>query len=131
MGGKYSFFSKNIVLFTISGVIPKVLAFIIVPIYTSYLSTADYGVSDLIHTTVDLLMPIFTLRIHDAVLRFAMDKNKNPKEVLSCGLFITWVGIFIIGIAVSIIAQFKVIETHYLVVFFLIFCLETSTNGAR
>ena len=128
MSGKYSFFSKNILLFTISGVIPKVLAFIIIPIYTSYLSTEDYGIADLIHTTVDLLMPIFALRIHDAVLRFAMDKQKNPKEVFSCGLLITWIGILIVGIATTIIAQFNFVEKQYLIIFFLTFFVLANNH---
>lgn len=69
MNNKYKFFGKNIILFSIGGVTPKILGFLMVPFYTSMLTPADYGIADLISTTVMLLVPIFTLDIQDAVMR--------------------------------------------------------------
>ena len=74
MKSKYSYLSKNVLLFSISNFVPKLLSFILIPIYTSCLTTEEYGVSDMILTTVSMLLPIFTLDIQDEVLRFAIDK---------------------------------------------------------
>ena len=60
-------------LFTISSFGSKVLSFLLVPFYTSVLSTADYGKADILTTTAGLLIFVFTLNISDAVLRFAID----------------------------------------------------------
>ena len=41
----------------------KILVFLIVPLYTYYISTEDMGVYDLLISTVNLLTPIVTLQI--------------------------------------------------------------------
>lgn len=61
----------------------KVIGFLMLPLYTSYLSTKDYGIVDLIITTTALLLPIISCSIYDGVLRFAMDKNRDSGIVLS------------------------------------------------
>ena len=55
MNRKLSYLSKNVLLFSISGLVPKILAFLLVPIYTSYLTTSEYGISDLITIAVVLV----------------------------------------------------------------------------
>ena len=80
MKNKYSYLSKNILLFSISSFGQKILAFLLVPLYTSVLSTADYGTVDLITTTVSILVPVFTINISEGVLRFTL-KDKDNKDV--------------------------------------------------
>lgn len=48
----------------------KILSFLIVPLYTYYISTADMGAYDLLISTVNLLIPIITLQIADAAYSF-------------------------------------------------------------
>ena len=83
---KKSYLFKNILLFSLNGFLPKILTFFLIPIYTSYLSTYDYGISDLINTSASLLLPIFTLQIQDAVLRYTIDSKYNKDEVFSIAL---------------------------------------------
>ena len=68
--------AKNTLLFTISSFGTKLLTFFLIPLYTSVLSTEDYGVADLISVTAAFLMYILTMDIQSSVLRFAIDKNK-------------------------------------------------------
>lgn len=82
----YRYLLKNIGLLTISQFGTKFLVFLLVPLYTSVLSTAEYGSYELFTTTINLLVPIVTLNISDAVLLFALDKTKENSEVLSVGL---------------------------------------------
>lgn len=70
---------KNVLLFALSNFVPKVLSFLLVPVYTSYLTTQDYGTSDLIITTASLVVPIFTVSIDNAVIRFTIE-NKQDKR---------------------------------------------------
>ena len=55
------------------------------PLYTSVLSTAEYGTYDLAISTVTLLYPILTVNIVDAVMRFAMDKKYNTSTIAGIG----------------------------------------------
>lgn len=130
MKGKYVYLSQNILLFSIGGFVPKVLSFILVPLYTSYLTTAEYGISDLITTTVQLLIPIFTLGIQDAVMRFAMEKNYQKENVFSTALRIILSGFLIIFIGVCIISRLNIqgLNDTYLL-FFLIMYLTNAINN--
>ncbi|MCD7836911.1 MAG: oligosaccharide flippase family protein, partial [Lachnospiraceae bacterium] len=77
MKGKYKNLSGNIILFSISSFGHKLLAFLLIPLYTNFLSTEQYGTIDLIGTTVNLLVPLFTLNISEAVMRFTIDDKEN------------------------------------------------------
>lgn len=83
---RLKYLMKNVGLLTISNFSSKILVFLLVPLYTSVLSTAEYGTYDIIISTVALLYPIFTLNIIDAVMRFIMDKDYPKKSVVSIGL---------------------------------------------
>ncbi|WP_282570551.1 polysaccharide biosynthesis C-terminal domain-containing protein [Butyrivibrio fibrisolvens] len=72
--------------------------FLLVPYYTGILSTEEYGVADLLLTTVSILVPIFTLDIQDAVMRFTMDFHYEKKSVLSASLKIIFFGTILLVI---------------------------------
>ena len=72
---KYKDLAKNIILFAIGNFVPKLISFVLVPIYTAFLSTDEYGISDLINVTVSLFIPIITFTITDAILRYSLDKK--------------------------------------------------------
>ena len=84
--GKYSTLSKNVLLFTISSFGSKIIQFLLVPLYTSVLSTGDYGTVDLMNTTSQLLIPTLTLNMQDAVLRFCLDKKYKKQDVMAVSL---------------------------------------------
>ena len=77
---------KNLGILTISNFSSKLLVFFLVPMYTSVLSTAEYGIYDLIITTISVLAPVITLNITDAVMRYTMDNEINQGEVALIGL---------------------------------------------
>lgn len=130
MKSKYAYLSKNIILFSVSGFVPKLLSLILVPIYTSCLSTAEYGVSDLITTTVSLLIPIFTLDIQDAVIRFALDKDYKKDDVFSAAVKIMLTGFSIICIGVFTVSRFRIpgLLNSYLLFFTLMYFSTSAYN---
>ena len=77
MNRKQKELSKNTLLFTISSFGSKLLTFLLVPLYTSYLTTEDYGFADLVSTTVTLVLPILLVCIESGLLRFSFDKDKT------------------------------------------------------
>ncbi len=84
-------FSKNILLFSISALIPKILSFLLVPFYTGILTTSEYGLIDIITTTVSLCLPLFTINVAEGVMRFTLD-DKGSASYLIFGSKITIVG---------------------------------------
>ncbi len=94
---KYGYLVRNTMLFTISSFGSKVLSFLLVPFYTSVLSTADYGKADILTTTAGLLIFVFTLNISDAVLRFAIDQCERQEEILLYGIKVLLKGSVLLG----------------------------------
>jgi O-antigen/teichoic acid export membrane protein len=130
MKNKYRDLSKNVLLFSLNGFVPKILSFFLIPIYTGYLSTMEYGVSDLILTTVSLLVPIFTLDIQDAVMRFALDKSYDKGDVFSVGFRIVLKGSIIVALGALIISQFHIagLRNEYLF-FTVVLYIVTASNS--
>ncbi|MBE7040947.1 MAG: hypothetical protein E7400_03165 [Ruminococcaceae bacterium] len=120
---KSNYLLKNIFLFFISSFLPKAITFFMVPLYTYCLSTEQYGTIDLLTTTIQLLLPFFTLQIQDAVLRFSLDKNYDSGEIFTTALRIVLAGsgLLVCFCAFGKLLNFIQLDTTYLIMFLLLF----------
>lgn len=82
---KYKTLVSNAALISAGTFGSKLLVFLMVRFYTSYLTPADYGVSDLITQTANLLIPLVSLGITDGVFRFAIDRKGARASVFTAG----------------------------------------------
>ena len=89
---KYRNLARNTAWFTVGSFGSKLLSFFLVPLYTSVLTTAEYGVADILTTSASLLTYVFTLDIASAVLRFAIGARENRHRILSYGLRVLLAG---------------------------------------
>ena len=71
---------KDILLFALASFVPKLISFFLVPLYTSCLSTADYGIAELLNTIYSLVLPILTLDISDAIMIYTIECKSEGKE---------------------------------------------------
>jgi O-antigen/teichoic acid export membrane protein len=100
---------KNTILYAIGNFSTKILTFLIVPLYTHYISTSEMGVYDLIVTTLAFLSPVMLFQLTDGVYRWLLDKNKEQKEVIKTGytcIAINFIVTTVIGIPIVLV--FKV-----------------------
>lgn len=124
-------------LLTISQFGTKLLGFFLIPLYTNVLSTTDYGIYDLINTTISLLIPILTINIIDASLRFALDESVDPVEIFSISIkyIVRGIIIFTVLLIMNTITNFFPTYNDYKYYFFsiLVVTLVNSffTNFAR
>lgn len=117
---KYRALSKNTILFTVNSFGSKIISFLLVPLYTYILSTDDYGTADLIFSTVSLLVPILTLNIQDAVLRFALDDKFDKKDIINIGIKHNFIGLGILLIVLYVLICFGVLKIDKIYILFLI-----------
>lgn len=61
----------------------RILSFLIIPLYTYYISTDEMGIYDLLISTSGLLLPLITLQISDAAYRWMISKLSNPEDCIS------------------------------------------------
>lgn len=92
MKNKYQTLAGNTVKLGAGTFASKLLVFLMVRFYTEYLSPADYGAADLITQTANLLLPIASLGITDAVFRFVMDEAEDAGSVFTVGARVVGAG---------------------------------------
>ena len=57
----------------------QVVSVFLLPMYTSILSTSEYGTYDLLYTIAMFLIPIITLLMEESMFRFLID-SKDSEE---------------------------------------------------
>ncbi|AEE17467.1 oligosaccharide flippase family protein [Treponema brennaborense] len=126
MKGK-RYLAKNMFFLTIGQFGTKLLSFFLVPLYTSVLTSAEYGTYDLYSATVGLLVPILTLNIADSTMRFMLDKNVSKEAVVSISIrnYIFSIVLFTAFIALNSVFNLFPIFNEYRAFLFLMF----ATNG--
>lgn len=73
--------AKNTLIITIGKISTQMITFFLLPLYTSILSTKEYGTVDLLNTLVSLLLPIVTFQVEQAVFRELIEvRGKRDKE---------------------------------------------------
>lgn len=113
---------KNIGIMAIGTFGSRILTFFLVPLYTSCLTTAEYGIADLITTTISLLYPLFTVTIGEAVLRYSLDRDIDKKQVFTIGLLINVIGFAVLLLCTPIWFRIDFLHNNY--IFFLFYYIS-------
>ena len=71
---------KNTAIITVGKICTQMVSFFLLPLYTAILTTAEYGVVDLLNTLVSLLLPIVTFQIEQAVFRYLIDARNDEEK---------------------------------------------------
>ena len=103
---KYVNLGKNIGIFTISNFSVKIITFLVLPLYTYYLSTEQYAVIDLVNTTSQLILPFLTLCIIEAALRFGVSGEYDSKSVFTNSIYLIVLGCILLPFLTQIIKIF-------------------------
>ena len=120
---RYKYLLKNIGLLTLSSFATKLLSFFLVPLYTNILTTTEYGTYDLFNTTIGVLLPILTLNIQEAVMRFSIDEKNSRKSIVTIATrYLLISNVFVIlGLSINYTFEISVIVKEYALFFFLMF----------
>lgn len=90
MASKKNELAKNTLIIFLGRFCTQFLTFFLLPLYTSILSSTEYGTVDLITTYVSLVVPIITLQVEMGIFRELIDnRNKLNEEqkIISSGLW--------------------------------------------
>lgn len=126
---KYSrsnYLLKNTLIFTLGNIGSKVISFFLIPLYTNILTTAQYGVTDLITTIVTVAVPILTLNICESVMRFGLDKDSNQDENIQIGTLIFVLGMVAGLLLIPFCGYFEQVASYAIYIYFYIFSFAAS-----
>lgn len=104
-------FIKSSGIYFVGTVLTKLISFLLLPLYTAYISPADYGVYDLYNAYISFLCSVLFLDIWAGIMRFMYDyTGEEKKKPISCGL--------------SIFSISSMLYTIILIVVFAVFHIE-------
>ena len=115
---------KNMLVFGIGVFFTKIISFIFAPLYSRYLTTAEFGIIDVLTTTASLIIPILTLAITEGIIKYGLDDEKDLNKVFSTGAIITFIGCLLLVAFTLTTGQF--IYSDYIVstiAFFVFECI--------
>ena len=107
---RYKKLGKNTALMVVGNFASKILTFILLPLYTYCLTTSEYGISDLITTTINLCLPFLTLTISESVLRFTLDKNSDKGISLIMLVVTIIIMVILAGITINTTIESGVVD---------------------
>lgn len=96
--GKYRSLAVNISLFAVNAVATKLISFILVPLYTYFMSAGEYGLTDMSLTVISLLTPLATLSIAESAVRFIVGDYAQSDEYATVALGITLISIALVSL---------------------------------
>ncbi len=95
---KYQKLAGNTLIFAIGSFGAKFLSFFLIRLYTGCLDADEYGTADLLYQTVNVLYPIVTLSMADAIIRFGMVKSYDGRSVYTTAIVSAVMGLAALAI---------------------------------
>ncbi len=90
---------KAVGVYTVSGILTKAIPFLLLPVFTHFLSTSDYGIISLISSSILALMPFINLGMID-LTTIEYKKQKKEKYIDFQGTVLTISFLFCVFIMV-------------------------------
>ena len=102
----------NTLIFGIGSFGAKFLGFFMTMLYTRCMTEAEYSTADLLYNTVNVLVPLVTFSMADAVIRFGMDKDYDPRRVFTCANVSVLLGMTIFMLFTPLIGKNETIGSY-------------------
>ena len=80
---KYKKLALNTVVFAIGSFGSKILSVLLTKLYTSHMDGVFFNTKEILEMCANMLIPIVSMSIADAVIRYGLDKNYDQKSVFS------------------------------------------------
>lgn len=125
---KYTRLGNNTVLVFVGNMGSKLIGFLMLPFYTKWLSTADYGAFNLIAVYAGLLQGFVSLCISESVFIFPKgESKKTQQEFFSSGLFIISLNILFTGVIFFVLKKIIPNDSIAIKYIWVIFALTVAT----
>lgn len=126
--GRAKELTKNTLIITIGRVSTQFVSFLLLPLYTTLLSTAEYGTVDFIITLVNLLIPVVSIMTDQGAFRFLLncEGDEDRTQTISSAFCILLATGLITAVAGGLIGLLT--NNHY-VIWLILILLATAFNN--
>ncbi|MBQ3565753.1 MAG: polysaccharide biosynthesis C-terminal domain-containing protein [Oscillospiraceae bacterium] len=127
---KYKNLIFNTMILAVGTFGSKILAMFLTRLYTTYMGADILGTKELIETTANFLIPVFTLAISESVIRYGLDKDFDNKQVFSTAISVQFFGMIILTALSPLLSFIPFIKgyTSLLVVYVIVSALRQTTS---
>ena len=101
---------KNSGIFAIANLGSKLISILFIPYYTYVLSIVEYGTIDMINTSISLILPLITLSIFDATLRFTVKSRYSNKDIFSSSIIVILIANIIVLLLYPILIKISFLK---------------------
>lgn len=119
---KYRKLMANTAVFAIGQFGAKLLSFFLVKLYTATLTTAEYSTADLLYNTLNVLVPVVTFSMTDAIIRFGLDKAYDKRKVYTAANLLTLAGMTLFALTVPIWNSTSVYHGYTMLLYAYCYC---------
>ncbi len=71
---------KHSAIYGLGNISSKLVGFLLLPLYTDYLTTSEYGILAIIEITGQILVSVFSLNIGTAMMRWSSEEKEESKK---------------------------------------------------
>ena len=96
--GRYRNLAINVALFAANAMATRLISFVLVPLYTYFMSAGEYGLTDMSLTVISLLTPLVTLSIAESAVRYIVGDRVRTNEYAAVALGITAASVAIVAL---------------------------------
>lgn len=90
---KYKKLASNTVILGIGTFGSKLLVFLLMPLYTAWLTTAEYGAAEMIAGIANFLIPVACVGVSTGIFRFAAEREADQTKVFSSSVALLGLGL--------------------------------------
>lgn len=104
---------KNTLIILFGKVCTQLISYLLLPVYTTVLSTEEYGTVDLLITYVTLIAPVITLQFESAVFRFLIDARDNQSaesKIITNGVVCLFISVCGFCVVYGILSKYIMLE---------------------
>ena len=131
--GRMTLLLGNTLVFALGGLAVKAVSLVLMPLYTTALTAGEYGTAELLNSAIEIVLPLLSLGVVEALYRFSIDDDVAKDELFAGSLLVLGGGIVGAGVLCSLASAVWGVE--HVVSFFVLFCsvcfFKATTQLAR
>ena len=130
---RIAFLLGNTLVFALGGLAIKAVSLVLMPLYTTALTAGEYGTAELLNSAIEIVLPLLSLGVVEALYRFSIDDDVPKDELFAGSLVVLGGGVVCTGVACALGSVLWNME--HAAAFFVLFCsvcvFKATTQLAR
>ena len=130
---RIAFLLGNTLVFALGGLAIKAVSLVLMPLYTTALTAGEYGTAELLNSAIEIVLPLLSLGVVEALYRFSIDDDVPKDELFAGSLVVLGGGLVCTGVACALGSALWNME--HAAAFFVLFCsvcvFKATTQLAR